>query len=73
MAETDPAASRFWLLQVLRLSGVVMVVAGAMILAGTLAAPAPLGVVLVVGGMLEFFFLPAMLAARWKSQPATDR
>ncbi len=63
----DPAAKRFWLLQAVRLSGMAMVVFGAMILAGTLAAPAALGVVLLVGGMLEFFFLPAILARKWKS------
>ena len=66
MEPNDPAAARFWLLQLLRLSGVVMAVLGAMILAGSLDAPAALGVVLLAGGVVEFFFVPAILARRWK-------
>lgn len=66
MADPDPAAGRYWLLQILRLSGVALAVVGAMILAGSLDAPQPLGVVLLVLGMVEFFFLPAFLARRWK-------
>lgn len=68
MEPNDPAAARFWLLQLLRLGGVVMAVLGAMILARSLDAPPALGVVLLAGGVVEFFFLPAILARRWKDR-----
>ncbi len=67
MEQHDPAARRFWTLQLLRLSGAVMALLGALILAGKLAWPQPLGVVLFVLGAAGFFALPHHLAKRWKS------
>lgn len=65
--EPDPAAARFWMLQLMRLGGVMLVVAGALMIGGRLPAPPVLGYGLLLAGVFEFFFLPRMLAKRWKS------
>ena len=65
----DPAAARYWMLQLMRLGGVLLVIAGAMMIGGRLPAPPVLGYGLLLAGMFEFFFLPRMLAKRWKSPP----
>ncbi len=67
MDEPDPAMARYWMLQLMRLGGLMMVLLGAVIIAGRLPAPAVLGYGLFVLGAFEFFFLPRMLAKRWKS------
>ena len=67
----DPAIARYWMLQLMRLGGVLLVLGGVLILAGRLGeAPPLLGYGLVVLGAFEFFFLPRMLAKRWKSPNA---
>lgn len=63
----DPAAARFWMLQLMRLGGLLMVLAGVLMIAGRLPAPPVLGYGLLLFGAFEFFFLPRMLAKRWKS------
>ena len=67
MAERDPAAGRFLALQGVRLGGAVMVVLGAMIIAGTIDAPNAVGFVLMLIGVVELFVVPLMLARMWRS------
>lgn len=69
-AEPDPAIGRFWMLQLMRLGGLLLVIAGVMMIAGRLPAPPVLGYGLLLLGAFEFFFLPRMLAKRWKSPDA---
>ena len=68
MAERDPAAKRFWLIQLSRLVGAIMAVVGLLILGETIAAPAILGGVLVALGMVDFFLVPTFLARRWSTR-----
>ena len=63
----DPAFARFWMLNLMRLGGLMMVIGALMILSGRLPAPLILGYGLLLAGAFEFFFLPRMLAKRWKS------
>lgn len=63
----DPAARRFALLQLVRLGGVALALAGALILAGRWDAPQALGAVLLLAGALDFFFVPRYLARQWRS------
>ncbi|GGD57489.1 hypothetical protein GRI62_02105 [Erythrobacter arachoides] len=70
-APADPAAARFWMLQLMRLGGVLLVVGGMMILAGKVSGPDVLGYGLMFFGLFEFFWLPRTLARRWKS-PTID-
>ena len=67
MAQNDPAAARFFALQAIRLSGVVMAVFGALILGKVVDLPQAVGYVLLVLGGLDFFVVPTLLAKKWKS------
>lgn len=62
------AKQRFMLLNLVRLGGLAMVMLGVAIASGALALPAPIGWVLALAGMAEFFFLPPMLARNWRSE-----
>ncbi len=65
----DPAKGRFIVIQLIRLSGIALVMFGLAITAGRTPLPAPLGIVLVLGGLFEVLVLPLLLARRWKSPP----
>ncbi|MDG5749098.1 hypothetical protein P8Q88_13015 [Qipengyuania sp. XHP0207] len=67
MADTDPAAARFWLMQLLRLSGAVLVMIGAAIMAEAIDLPFAIGLLLVLLGLAEFFVVPRLLARRWRT------
>lgn len=66
-APRDPAAARYWMLQLMRLGGILLVFGGALIVGGRIDGPPVLGYGLLAFGVFEFFVLPAMLARRWKS------
>lgn len=67
MDQDERAARRFWLLQFMRLSGLALVLVGAMILAGTIEQSEAVGAALFVIGAVDFFVMPIVLARRWKS------
>ncbi len=71
-ATRDPAASRFFILQIVRLGGAVAVLLGVLVQADRAPAwlnalPTWTGYILALAGMIAFFALPKMLARRWKS------
>ena len=63
----DPARARFFILQLVRMAGVAMVLLGLAITQGAIDLPPAIGVVLVAAGFIDVFFVPRMLAKRWKS------
>ncbi len=68
----DPAAARFFVLQIVRLVGAVAVLLGVLVQAGRAPAwlgalPTWTGYVLALAGMIAFFAVPRLLARRWKS------
>jgi hypothetical protein len=69
----DPAAARFAVLQLVRLSGAVLALAGVLVIAGKVAwlpkLPEALGYLLVGAGLIDFYVAPMLLARRWKSKP----
>ena len=67
MDQRDPAAGRYFMLQLARFGGAGVALAGAMILAGRIAAPEAAGALLLIAGAAAFFFLPQLLARRWRS------
>jgi len=71
---SDPAAARFWTIQLVRLSGVAMVVVGLLIQARRIEAladvPALAGYVLIGVGLIDVFVAPTLLARRWRTPPA---
>jgi uncharacterized membrane protein HdeD (DUF308 family) len=70
-AERDPAAARFAVLQLVRLSGAVMLLLGVLLLSGEVAwlprLPDVVGYVLIAIGIFEFFVVPLFLTRRWRS------
>lgn len=68
MTDRDPAAARFWMIQLHRLAGMVLVVLGAMVVAGRLDWPTALGPVLMIVGMIDFFLVPLLLSRFWKTR-----
>lgn len=67
MADDRLAAQRFWVMQALRLSGMALVIFGAMILGGRIAQSEAVGAALLAVGVVDFFVIPLVLAHRWKS------
>ncbi len=66
----DPARSRFFILQLVRLVGVALVLVGIAITQGAIDLPPAAGVVLIAVGFVDVFFVPRLLAKRWKSHGA---
>ena len=64
------AKQRFAMISIVRFGGVLMVLAGILVAQGVIDLPAWVGYILVVLGMVEVFFLPTLLARRWKSPDA---
>ncbi len=62
----DSAKSRFIVLQVVRLTGIVLGIFGLAILAGKIELPRIAGAMLVIVGVIDAFVAPAILARRWK-------
>ena len=69
MSERDPAAARFAVIQLMRLSGVAMVVLGIMIAGRELLPQLPqwAGYLLIAVGLADVFVVPVMLARKWRS------
>ena len=69
----DPAAARFAVLQLVRLSGALLALAGVLIASGKATwlpqLPEALGYVLIGAGHIDFFAVPPILARRWKTKP----
>ena len=69
----DPAAARFAVLQLVRLSGAVLALAGVLVISGKVAwlpkLPEAVGYLLVGAGLIDFYVAPMLLARRWKSKP----
>ena len=71
--ERDPAAARFAVLQMVRLSGAVLALVGVLIISGKVAwlpkLPEAAGYALVAAGLVDFYVAPRLIARRWKSKP----
>lgn len=61
------ARQRFIILNVLRFSGIAILMFGLAIARGLIDLPWVVGVVLAVAGFLEFFFLPRFIARGWRA------
>lgn len=67
MAQPDPAANRFWIMQAMRFSGMVLAIFGALILGQIIDLPQFVGAIFLVLGAVDFFIVPIVLAKRWKT------
>ena len=68
MDQHDPAKARFFLIQAVRLSGVVLGILGALVLGEILPFPELVGYLLLAFGAFDVFILPTILAKRWSSR-----
>jgi hypothetical protein len=64
------ARQRYLVLNAVRVSGLGLVLLGIVIARGVLPFDVPwvVGAVIAVVGLVEFFFLPPLIARRWKSE-----
>ena len=67
--EPDPAKGRWAMLQLIRAGGLLFILGGMVILSDVVSGPPVLGIGLLLIGLFEFFFLPVLIARRWKSPP----
>lgn len=63
----DPAAARFFVIQIVRLTGIALAVLGLVVLGGRLEWPKLAGVGLLVAGLFDAMAVPLILARKWKS------
>lgn len=63
----DPAMARFFVIHALRIIGVLMVLAGLVIVERGFGLPPALGYGLLGGGLVAVLALPTVLARRWRS------
>ncbi|MDE2597580.1 MAG: hypothetical protein KGL44_11950 [Sphingomonadales bacterium] len=66
----DAAKARWAIIQVVRLTGVAMVLFGVLIMAGRINLPQIAGMVLALVGLVESLALPLVLAKAWKTPDA---
>lgn len=64
----DTAKRRFFLINIVRLSGLVMVLIALAIYYGRINAPVEAAYVLAVLGVIEFFFMPQYLSRKWRTR-----
>lgn len=61
------AKKRFIALNLIRITGLICVLLGVAVAQGVIDLPRLLGLALAAFGLYDFFFMPRMLAKRWKS------
>ena len=67
-APKDPAKARFMAINLIRWSGVGLVVLGLLATTGKIDLPAAVGPVLVLFGLFDALIMPTILARKWKSR-----
>ena len=66
--EETKAQQRFLVLNIVRISGAIMLVIGLAVIAnGLFGLPVAAGYLLFLIGIIDFMFVPLLLAKRWKS------
>jgi len=63
----DAAKKRFFLISMTRLSGAILVMLGILVVNQNIDWPTMVGYVLIVVGLVDMFYLPLVLARRWRS------
>jgi hypothetical protein len=68
MSDETRARNRFWVLNAIRLGGVLLVMLGIAIRMEKIAYPQVAAYFFVVMGLVEFFFIPRLLKAHWRTR-----
>lgn len=64
---SDAAKSRFFVIQLVRWSGLAIFMVGLLIAVGKIDLPVIIGYVLIAIGLIDALIMPTMLARRWKT------
>ena len=67
------ARSGFIIINLVRFSGVALVMLGFAIVRGVIDLPYAVGAVIAVAGFFEVFFLPRFIARRWNAGDRTPK
>lgn len=63
----DPARARYFVIQMLRISGVALVVLGIAIIRRKIDLPEIAGYFIVAVGLFDALLMPSLLARKWKT------
>ena len=63
----DVARTRWFILNLSRLSGVALVITGLLVTQGAISWPVEVGYGLILLGIVDVFVAPQVLARRWRS------
>lgn len=63
----DPAKARFFIINLVRLTGVAMILVGVLATQRRIDLPEAAAYLLIALGMIEVFVVPRLLARRWRS------
>lgn len=63
----ETARARFFLMNMMRLLGAIMIILGMLVTSGTLDWPRVVGYALLIFGLVDFFVVPLVLARKWRS------
>ena len=69
MSQPDPARARFFIIALVRWSGVALVMLGLLVVRRRIDLPAVAGYGLLLVGIVDALIVPTLLARRWKSPP----
>lgn len=65
---SDPAKARFVAINLVRLTGVALVMLGIFVLRGGVEWPDEIAYLLLAFGLFDIFVMPQLLARRWRSR-----
>jgi hypothetical protein len=67
--DDNDARTRYFVITATRLLGAAVVVVGLLAVAGRIGIPAPAGYAFIVFGLFDMFWVPLILARKWRTQP----
>jgi hypothetical protein len=67
MNPDDRARNRYFVISAIRMSGVIFVLLGALIVRGIVELPVEVGYVLLAVGLFDTFVVPQLLARKWRT------
>ena len=66
---SDPALGRWIIIQLVRLSGIALVVIGTLGMAGKIAMPPLAAFAIASAGLIDAAIFPILLARKWRTPP----
>lgn len=67
MSNDNQARDRWAIISIVRLAGVALVLAGALVVRQIIEWPKEAGYVLIVAGLVDVYLVPQLLARKWRT------